>query len=129
MGRTFLTPPTLPNLSSPPSNPSVGDMYFDTTQGSVGVYTGSEWKYIPWEGGGSGGGGSLNLYQTTIGNGTDSTYTITHNLGTENIEVSITLLSTNEKVGAKVQILNQNQISVSFISPIEQNSVKVIVIG
>ncbi len=77
----------------------------------------------------SGGGGGARIFQTTIGNGTDSTYTITHNFGTTNIEVSLILLSTNEKVGAKVEVLNNNQIQVSFISPIASNSVRVIVIG
>ncbi len=77
----------------------------------------------------SGGGGGARIFQTTIGNGTDSTYTITHNFDTTNIEVSLILLSTTEKVGAKVEVLNNNQIQVSFISPIALNSVKVVVIG
>jgi hypothetical protein len=76
-----------------------------------------------------GGGGGARIFQTTIGNGTDSTYTITHNFNTTNVEVSLILLSTNEKIGAKVVVLNVNQIQVSFISPIATNSVKVIVIG
>jgi hypothetical protein len=74
-------------------------------------------------------GAATRIFQTTIGNGTDSTYTITHNFNTTNIEVSLTLLSTNEKIGAKVEVLNSNQIQVSFISPIATNSVKVVVIG
>ncbi len=79
--------------------------------------------------GGGGGGGGTRIFQTTIGNGTSSTYTVTHNFGTTNVEVSLTLLSTNEKIGAKVEVLNNNQIRVSFISPIASNSVKVVVIG
>ena len=71
----------------------------------------------------------LRIFQTTIGNETDSTYTVTHNFNTTNVEVSLTLLSTNEKIGAKVEVLNGNQIRVSFIAPIASNSVKVIVIG
>ncbi len=128
MGRKFLTTPTLPTLSSAPSSPSVGDMYFDTTQGKIGVYTASGWVYLS-ESGGSGGGGGTRIFQTTIGDGTSSTYTVTHNFGTTNVEVSLTLLSTNEKIGAKVEVLNNNQIQVSFISPIASNSVRVVVIG
>jgi hypothetical protein len=75
------------------------------------------------------GSGGTRIFQTTIGNGTDSTYTVTHNFNTTNVEVSLTLLSTNEKIGAKVEVLNSNQVRVSFISPIATNSVKVVVIG
>jgi hypothetical protein len=75
------------------------------------------------------GSGGTRIFQTTIGNGTDSTYTVTHNFNTTNVEVSLTLLSTNEKIGAKVEVLNSNQVRVSFISPISTNSVKVVVIG
>jgi hypothetical protein len=73
--------------------------------------------------------GSLRIFQTTIGNGTDSTYTVTHNFNTTNVEVSLILLLTNEKIGAKIEVLNSNQVRVSFISPIDTNSVKVVVIG
>jgi len=75
------------------------------------------------------GSGGARIFQTTIGDGTNSTYTVTHNFNTTNVEVSLTLLSTNEKIGAKVEVLNGNQIRVSFIAPIASNSVKVIVIG
>jgi len=76
-----------------------------------------------------GSSGGTRIFQTTIGNGTDSSYTITHNFNTTNVEVSLTLLSTNEKIGAKVEVLNNNQVQVSFISPIDTNSVRVVVIG
>jgi hypothetical protein len=75
------------------------------------------------------GSGGARIFQTTIGDGTNSTYTVTHNLNTTNIEVSLILLSTNEKIGAKVEVLNVNQIQVSFIAPIGTNSVKVVVVG
>jgi hypothetical protein len=74
-------------------------------------------------------GAATRMFQATIGDGTNSTYTVTHNLDTTNVEVSLILLSTNEKIGAKVVVLNSNQIQVSFISPISTNSVKVVVIG
>jgi hypothetical protein len=49
MGRKFLTTPTLPALPSAPSSPSVGDMYFDTTLGKIGVYTSSGWVYYLYQ--------------------------------------------------------------------------------
>jgi hypothetical protein len=75
------------------------------------------------------GSGGARIFQTIIGDGTSSSYTVTHNLNTTNIDVSLTLLSTNEKIGAKVVVLNVNQVQVSFISPVATNSVNVIVIG
>jgi len=128
MGRRFLTTPTLPAQSPAPSSPSVGDMYFDTDLGKIGVYTNSGWVYLP-EASGSSGGEGARIFQTTIGNGTDSTYTVTHNFNTTNVEVSLILLSTNEEIGAKVVVLNSNQVRVSFIGPIATNSIKVVVIG
>jgi hypothetical protein len=106
-------------------------MYFDTTLGKIGVYTSSGWVYLSDASGsgGGGGGGGARIFQTTIGDGTNSTYTVTHNFNSTDVEVSLTLLSTNEKIGAKVEVLNSNQIRVSFISPIASNSVRVIVIG
>jgi hypothetical protein len=74
-------------------------------------------------------GVSTRIFQATIGDGTNSTYTVTHNLNTTNIDVSLTLASTNEKVGAKVVVLNGNQIQVSFIAPIAANSINVVVVG
>lgn len=40
------------NLATPPSNPGVGQVYFDTTDDTLKVWTGTEWVS-----GGSGGGG------------------------------------------------------------------------
>jgi len=39
----------LPALPSAPSSPSVGDMYFDTTLGKIGVYTASGWVYYLYQ--------------------------------------------------------------------------------
>jgi hypothetical protein len=74
-------------------------------------------------------GAASRIFQTTIGDGTNSSYTVAHNLNTTNVEVSLILLSTNEKIGAKVEVLNVNQVKISFISPIAANSVKVVVLG
>ncbi len=146
MAKTFLVAPTIPALPSPPANPAIGDFYYDTSLGKIGIYTSSGWRYFLYQiEDGSvttskiadgavtapklAPGAVSRIFQQVIGDGTSSAYTITHNLNTTNIEVSLTLLSTNEKIGARVVILNNNQISVSFISPIATNSVSVVVIG
>ncbi len=37
---------TIPVLSSPPQNPSLGTIYFDSSLGKLGVYTSLGWKYF-----------------------------------------------------------------------------------
>lgn len=57
MGRKYLSPLNLLRLSSPPSNPEDGDMYFDTSSGTLRIYSGGAWRNIgPSAGGGSGSG-------------------------------------------------------------------------
>jgi hypothetical protein len=100
-------------------NASINSGAVGTTQIADGAVTAS--KLAP--------GAASKIFQTTIGDGTNSSYTVAHNLNTTNVEVSLILLSTNEKIGAKVEVLNVNQVKISFISPIAANSVKVVVLG
>lgn len=68
-------------------------------------------------------------YYTTIGNGVDTNYTITHNLSTEEVNVSIYETSSKALVYTYVEILNSQSIKVSFHSPAITNGYKVVVIG
>ena len=48
MSRLALTPTNVPALSSAPNTPTLraGDLYFDTSDVSLKVYTGSSWQAI-----------------------------------------------------------------------------------
>ena len=43
MSRRFLTPLNVLHLATPPSSPSLGDVYFDTTYNALYTWDGSEW--------------------------------------------------------------------------------------
>jgi hypothetical protein len=68
-------------------------------------------------------------YATTIGDGSTLTYTITHNLGTLDVLVSIRLISTGEQVITDNLAVSLNTVSVSFASAPASNTYRVIVLG
>jgi hypothetical protein len=45
LAQNHLLNAALPALASPPSNPVEGQIYYDTTQHAIGVYSGSAWIY------------------------------------------------------------------------------------
>ena len=67
-------------------------------------------------------------FTTTIGDGVNSTYTINHNLGTEDILVSIIKLSTKENSLTAFTIINTNSIRINFGTVIGVNTYRVIVL-
>jgi hypothetical protein len=71
-----------------------------------------------------------NIYSQNIGNGTDTVFTITHNLNTKNIFVTIReAVSPFEKVFADIYHDNNNQIILSFATPPPVSQYKVNIIG
>ncbi|MCK9199126.1 MAG: hypothetical protein M0P49_05940 [Bacilli bacterium] len=69
-----------------------------------------------------------NKFTTTIGNGVSSVYTINHNLGTEDVLVSIIKLATKKNTLADFTIVNSNSITINFGSVIGVNTYRVIVL-
>jgi len=64
------------------------------------------------------GGSESSVYVETIGNGTDTVYLITHNLGTPNIVPILREVSTGELTTyATVKVIDNNTVSVTFASP------------
>ena len=70
-----------------------------------------------------------NKYAVTIGDGTATTYTITHNLNTTDITYSVKELSNGEIVFTNVTVTGVNTISVSFAVAPTTNQYRVVVIG
>jgi hypothetical protein len=71
-----------------------------------------------------------NIYSQNIGNGTDTVFTITHNLNTKNVFVTIReAVSPFEKVFADIYHDNNNQIILSFATPPPVSQYKVNIIG
>lgn len=73
--------------------------------------------------------GGVKKYSTTIGNGSSTSYTVTHNLGTFDICVSAVQVSSNQNVWIQYTINNANSITLTFASAIASNSIKIVVMG
>lgn len=73
--------------------------------------------------------GGVQKYSTTIGNGSSTSYTVTHNLGTSDICVSAVQVSSNQNVWIQYTINNTNSITLTFTSAIASNSIKIVVMG
>ncbi len=69
-------------------------------------------------------------YTTTIGDGSATLYTVTHNLGTRDVAVSIYAVATPyEKPVADVRHATTNSITVDFVSPPSSGEFQVVVLG
>ena len=81
-------------------------------------------------GGSSGGGsGSVNKYATTIGDGSTTTFTINHNLGTQDIIASGIAVTSKQNIWLEYTIVDDNNISVVFDAAPAASSIKIIIIG
>lgn len=68
-------------------------------------------------------------YAANIGDGANSTITVNHNLGTEDVTITVKEVSTNQIVFTDVQIVDSNNIKVLFASTPSSNAYRVVVIG
>jgi hypothetical protein len=68
-------------------------------------------------------------YSTSVGNGSLSTFTVTHNLGTQDVNVTIRDTATNDLVLADVVAATTNTVTVTFGSAPANNAFRVTVIG
>ena len=68
-------------------------------------------------------------YAANIGNGTSTTIKVTHNLGTEDITVTVREVSSKQVVVADVQIVDGNSINILFASAPASNTYRVVVTG
>lgn len=74
-------------------------------------------------------GNVSNSYMATFGNGEDTSYPIVHSLGTTDVSVSTYLVSTGEEVDCDVVRTDGNTVTLTFASPPEVDTLRVVVIG
>lgn len=68
-------------------------------------------------------------YVANIGDGTNSTIKVTHNLGTEDVTVTVREVSTKQVVMADIQIYDSNSINILFASAPASGTYRVVVTG
>lgn len=68
-------------------------------------------------------------YAANIGDGTNATIKVTHNLGTEDVTVTVREVSSKQVVMADVQIVDGNSINILFASAPASGTYRVVVIG
>jgi hypothetical protein len=74
--------------------------------------------------------GITSLYATSVGNGSGTSFTVTHGLGTTDISVQVRDATNNDPAFPEIQIVNGNSITVAFggVTP-ATNQYRVVVIG
>ena len=104
----------------------VGDMIICNTDGTVAgdqTAVGSKWDVVPTQ------SGTILKAEATIGDGTATSYTVTHNF---NGNVSVNLYenaSPYSMVFADVELTNANTITIKFASAPTTNQFKVVILG
>lgn len=68
-------------------------------------------------------------YAANIGDGTNATIKVTHNLGTEDVTVTVREVSTKQIVMADIQIYDSNSINILFASAPASSTYRVVVTG
>jgi len=71
---------------------------------------------------------SVNKYSTTLTSPTTGNYIITHNLGTDDISVTLWLVISDEMTSANINTRTSNSVTISFLSDVGED-VRVVVIG
>lgn len=75
------------------------------------------------------GTGTVNKFETTVGNGTNTQFTVNHALGEQFCQVDIFDATTHEQVEADVTLTDANNCSVEFSVAPTTNEFRVVVIG
>lgn len=106
------------NLAVAPASPVNGQVYFDTVLGYARTWDGAVWTAM------SPAGAS---YATNIGDGLALAYTVTHNLGTRDVVVSVFNNTTFNESLAVVQHTTVNTLTITFTLPPLLNQYRVVV--
>lgn len=76
-----------------------------------------------------GGSGTVNKYATSIGNGSATSFTLTHNLGTTDVQVQVYDNGNQAIVEPDLYVTNANQVIVQFATAPTNNQYRVVVVG
>lgn len=99
----FLGVLRVPTLSAAPGSPVTGQAYFNTTAGLMYYWTGVEWLAISGN----------KSYTTTIGDGTATSFTVTHSFGSREVYVLVRETATPyEIIDVQVQADTTNTVIV-----------------
>lgn len=77
----------------------------------------------------AGGGSSVTTFNTTIGDGTNTTYRVLHNLAKTNIVTTVRETTSGNIAYPSLQYANTNQMNVSFVSAPSTNFYTVSIMG
>lgn len=89
------------------------------TSGSIAMFDGTTWQIVP----------TLKKYVSLVGDGSNIQFTLTHNLNSEDVIVSIREVSTDEAVITNYKPSGANDLVVYFGSPPSVDEYKVTIIG
>jgi hypothetical protein len=107
------------NLSEAPSNPVDGQIYFDTDMGALLYWVVDHWVFLE---------AAEGAYVELIGDGSDISIVITHNLGTTAVDVSLYENTGNRtRVETDVEITSANTVTLNFSEPPATDSYYVVV--
>lgn len=73
--------------------------------------------------------GATGKYASDIGNGTASSFTVAHNLGSQDVVVSVREKATNQMVMADIEHTDANNVKISFGSVPAASSYRVVIVG
>lgn len=110
------------NVATDPVEKPEGKIIYNTTSKTLKISNGSTWLVL-----GTGGVLGIQKYIENVGDGVATGYTITHNLDTEDVTVS--LYEGKKTVFAEIEILDENSIKVGFSKAPTTNAVKAVIIG
>jgi hypothetical protein len=103
---------------------NAGYTYFDTDLGKLQRSNGSAWEDIAE----TGGGGGTTSYATNVGDGSNTTITVTHNLGTRDVHVTVYTNSGNyEENVVENRRTGVNTVDLVFSSAPALNAYRVVV--
>lgn len=122
LGGNELKNARIENVATDPVEKPEGKIIYNTVSKTLKISNGSTWLAL-----GTGGVSGIQKYIQNIGDGAATGYTITHNLDTEDVTVS--LYEGKKTVFAEIQILDENSIQVSFSKAPTTNAVKAVIIG